>query len=345
MRQTDLSRPRVTTTADERHVRSAVVRRAEGAVREQAGSRFEQAGNGMDGGRGHRLLERRTRQDAGKPAGEQCLAGARGTHQKQVVPAGGSDLDRAPRAALAAHIAEVQRRAGGSRRGLHRDGWHRLGSIVQVGHDLRERGRGKKAYLLDDAPLREIGCRQYQTLPETCGQQGNGQHAPYRLHTAVKRERADDEQTGEPFGRQDADRGEQAERNRQIVRCAALAHVGRRQVDGDSARGKLEPGMLHGAANPIAALPYRRVREADDRERRETSGHVDFDIDERCVDSDDGRRPQLSKHAATSNANADPTFAASLPRSPGDSRGSICEPGAGLLLHKIAVRTSIIRAL
>ena len=137
-----------------------------------------------------------------------------------------------------------------------------------------------QADVLDDAPLAEVRRRQHQPLPVTGGQQGNGQHAAYRLHTAIQRERADDHQVVESVRRQDADRGEQPKGNRQIVRRAALAHVRRCEVDGDPALGKLETRVLDGAADPIAALPYRRVRQADDREGRETAGHVDLDVDE-----------------------------------------------------------------
>lgn len=80
------------------------------------------------------------------------------------------------------------------------------------------------------------------------GQDCDREHAADRLHPTVERQcAAADEILHEP-GRQDVGGGQQSEGDRQVVARAALAHVGRRQVDGDPALGKLEAGVTDGAA-------------------------------------------------------------------------------------------------
>ena len=46
------------------------------------------------------------------------------------------------------------------------------------------------------------------------GERRNRQHAAHRLHTAIQRQRTDDDQLGEPVRRQNTDGREQTERNR-----------------------------------------------------------------------------------------------------------------------------------
>ena len=50
------------------------------------------------------------RQDARQPPRQHGLAGAGRADHQQVVPAGGGDLERAPRDTLPAQIAQIERR-------------------------------------------------------------------------------------------------------------------------------------------------------------------------------------------------------------------------------------------
>ena len=61
--------------------------------------------------------------------------------------------------------------------------------------------------------------------------------------------------------------------------------------------GESKARVLQGAADPVAAFLDGRVGKTDDGEGRETTRHVDFDVDEQGLDPDDGCRPQLPKHA------------------------------------------------
>ena len=151
--QADFSGSRVAAPADERGVGRAVVRRAERTLRQQAGGRFEQPGDRMNGRRGDRFVERRSRQDAGQSPGEQGLAGAGRPDEQQVVAPGCRDLDCPPCAALAADVDEVERVASGPGSRLVGQVRRGLGAADQVGDDLRQRGGGAQGDLLDDAAL------------------------------------------------------------------------------------------------------------------------------------------------------------------------------------------------
>ena len=113
--------------ADERRDRGRVVRRAERRHATSPAPGGSDAGYRVDA----RHLERRVvgeqRQDPRQPAREHRLSRARRAGEQQVVPTRGGDLERAPRALVAAHLGEVgdagerlevvgrQRRIGGSR--------------------------------------------------------------------------------------------------------------------------------------------------------------------------------------------------------------------------------------
>ena len=88
----------------------------------------------------------------------------------------------------------------------------------------------------------------------------------------------------------DALRREDAERDRQIERRAGLADVGRRQVDGDAVRRKLEAGVADRAAHAIAALAHAGVGQADHRERRQAERHVHLHMDRAGFDAEERRR-------------------------------------------------------
>ena len=107
MRERRLARPRRRAAADDRRRRGRVMRRPEGRRAHQPGPGRQQPGHRVD----PRHLERgrvvEQRQDPRQPAREHRLADARAAREQQVVRAGGGDLERAPRALLAAHVGEL----------------------------------------------------------------------------------------------------------------------------------------------------------------------------------------------------------------------------------------------
>src|SRR5262249_9713910 len=92
----------VAAAADEPRLAHRVVRRAEGThAREAVG---EDARDGLDGRDLERLVVRQMRQEAREATREHRLARAGRADHEEVVAAGGADLERAPRGALAAHL-------------------------------------------------------------------------------------------------------------------------------------------------------------------------------------------------------------------------------------------------
>ena len=99
-----------------------------------------------------------------------------------------------------------------------------------------------------------------------------------------------------------ADRGEQAERDRQVEMRAFLGQVGRRQIDGDPLGRKRQPDRGQRRADPLAALGDRLVGQADDDEGRQPGGelHLDFDgasLEPEIGDGGDGRGHQRPRSA------------------------------------------------
>ena len=107
VREADLAGARDHAAADEAGVGDGVVRRAEGALRDEALVRVEDAGDGVDLGGLERLFEAQRREDRGQALGEHRLAGAGRADHEDVVAAGGGDLERALGDVLAADVAEV----------------------------------------------------------------------------------------------------------------------------------------------------------------------------------------------------------------------------------------------
>ena len=120
---------------------------------------------------------------------------------------------------------------------------------------------------------------------------------------SVERQLAEHDELGDVPPFDDALCGEDTERDRQVERRAGLAHVGRREVDGDAVRRELEPGIADGTAHAVAALAHARVGQADHRESRQAERHIDLDVDGRGVDAKQRGGPQTCEHRA-SNANA-----------------------------------------
>jgi len=73
-----------------------------------------------------------------------------------------------------------------------------------------------------------------ETFAAPIGADRGGQHARDRGDRAVEAELAQHRKAGERVARDRADRGHQAQRDRQIVMAAFLRQVGGREVDGDA---------------------------------------------------------------------------------------------------------------
>ncbi len=151
------------------------------------------------------------------------------------------DLERPFGAFLPANVTQIRQRArhGGDRRlgpAQH------LGSLEMVGQ-LDEVARG------DDVDIRRgpggfraAGRRTDQALSAIMRRHRRRQHPGYRGERAVEGEFTEHGEAVERIGRDGADRGHDAQRDRQVEMAALLGHVRRREIDGDALARQGEAG-------------------------------------------------------------------------------------------------------
>jgi hypothetical protein len=97
---------------------------------------------------------------------------------------------------------------------------------------------------------------------------------------------------------------EQRQRDRQVESGTLLAQLGRRKVDRDAARRKVQLGRGNPAADPLARLLAGAVGEPDDREAGNAVADVGFHVDAARLESDESVRDRACKHASRLGANA-----------------------------------------
>ena len=231
--------------------------------------------------------------------------------------AGGCHFQRTAREQLTAHVGEIGHCAGrrgrkGGRGSMGRRGCNRRtggtsrerrtkgGGVVQRADGFDERRHGHDVDAFDNRGFGGVGCRQQQPGETIAARgDGDGQHAARRLNRSVERQLAEQNEVGDVASLDDAARREDAERDRQVERRARLSHVGRRQIDDDSVRRKVEPRVPDRRLHAVAALTHARVGQPDHRERRKTERHVDFDVHGTGVETEQRRRSETGQHRPT----------------------------------------------
>ena len=217
------------------------------------------------------VVERR--QQTGDGPGEERLAGTRRAEQEQVVAARERDLEGPPGHRLAPDIGEVGgrqavrdrapcgRRVGGDperrapgRRGRAAPSWSR--------HEARRVVESRDAGDLDalDKP-RLVDVRLGHRDPDVASA---GERRHHRQHARDGQDAATQRQLAQERPRTaagaDLTRGDQdADGDGHVVRGAALASVGRREVHGDARERILEARVPQGPPDPFAGLRERRV--------------------------------------------------------------------------------------
>ncbi len=126
----------------------------------------------------------------------------------------------------------------------------------------------------DGATISISGLAQAASGPQACGQISPspralapiaaGSDAGHRCDRAVETELAQHREAGERVVRDRADRGHQAERDRQIVVAAFLRQIGRREIDGDAAGRQREPRCDQRGADALLRLGHRLVGQPND---------------------------------------------------------------------------------
>ena len=245
------------------------------------------AGDRGDHGDFQEFGRRQRRQDRGQPRSQHRLAGAGRPDHQQVMAAGGGDLERALGALLPLDVGEVERHAVALANFRLRPREH-LRALEMVG-ELDERA-GSDDVDLGTGPggFRPTLGRADQTLPARIGADRGRQDAGDRGNRAVEPELAQDRVAGDGVGRQRADRGHQAERDRQVVMAALFGQVGRRQIDGDAARRQRQAGGDQRRAHPLLRLRDRLVGQTDDIEGRQTGRDLHLHVDGQGLDALEG---------------------------------------------------------
>ena len=281
-----LAGARARSAADQGGHRRAVVRRPKGRRVDERPLRREEPGDRVDA----RDLEGRLvvegREDSRQAAREHRLPGAGRAGEEEVVPAGRRDLEGPPGALLAAHVGEVgeaQRRRAAAPVGQP------LGLLLaaQVADRLDEVADRHGL----DACERDLACGlgRAQHAPESGppGALGDDQRAADRPDAPVQCELADARVAGNEVGGHLPRRGQDRERDREVVAGALLLQSRGREVDGHAPARPLGLGRGDAAADALLRLLASAVCQADDRERGEAAAQVRLDLDAAGIETDE----------------------------------------------------------
>src|SRR5271157_4212790 len=308
--QRDLAGSGDDAAADQSGVGDGVMRRAEGALGDEALCGVEDAGDGVNLGGFQRLIEGERGEDGGQALGQHGFARAGRADHENVMAAGGGHLEGALGRLLAAHVLEVQGEVlqlaeqglSGDAIGLALNDAHDHG-VEQLQH-VEQRGGGKDVDALDDGGFGGVGSGQNQVGNAFfAGHNGHRQHSRNRAHAAVKAQFADQEKAAQVGRGQCAISAQDADGDGQIEAGAFLFQVGGGQVDGDVGGRYQVTGVLNGGADAVAALAHRGVGQADGVEVvlvGDNAAVVHLDIDEVGVNSVNSRAVSLEKHGECS---------------------------------------------
>ena len=300
VREADLARPRLRSAADERDVRDRVMRRAERTLGDEAAAR---------------------RQQARRPSAPPSPRAPRRRSAAAGCPAAAAPSSSCRRRADR-RAAGCGRRRRRSRARAARSSWPRTSArsgTVDGGAGGRGGGGGRNAST--DRSARSTASASDETgstsSPPTIGGLAGvrrGAAARRRGRRAARRPRsASTPRAGwiEPSSDSSPRTTMSAISRRSTTPCAArmpsaigqiergagLAHVGRREVDRDAVRRKLEAGVADRAPHAVAALAHAGVGQADHREDRHAERDVHLDVDRAGLDAEERRRPQTGEHA------------------------------------------------
>ena len=165
---------------------------------------------------------------------------------------------------------------------------------------------------------------------------GDREDAADAAQPPVERELADRRVPVELVVRHLARRGEDGERDRQVVAGALLAQPGRREVDGDAAARELELGRRDPAADALPRLRARAVGQADDHERRDAVLDVGLDLDPPRLEADERMGDCACEHASTLRRNPSTACA--------DSVSSFVQPQTSAALSSSALDLDVAGA-
>ena len=265
--QGDFARLGVLAAPDHRYVGDGVVRAAERPYGHQSAVGGDLAGDRMDLGGLKRFGKGHGRQDGCDAFGQHRLSAAGRPDHDDVVPAGGRDLQGTLDVFLAFYIGKVQPGA--------------VFVFVKQGLEVYVFGFGfvgafeKGGNLFEGVHAVHFEAFHYggfagvltgqDNAPEAffLRLDGDGERSPDAFERAVEREFAHDHVVGGGFVRDLSRGGQDADGDRQVERCAFLAHVGRCHVDRDLFAWPAEAVGLEGGVDAVRGLLDGVVRQTD----------------------------------------------------------------------------------
>ncbi len=220
---------------------------------------------------------RQRRQDGGQPRRQHGFAGAGRADQQQVMAAGRRHLERPLGALLALDVLQIHAGVVG-RADFRLRARQQLRAAEMIG-ELDERARRDDLHLgAGPGGFRAAHRRADEALLARIGPDRGRQHARDRRDRAVEAELAQHGAARKRIGRDGADLGHQAERDRQIVMAAFLGQIGRRQVDGDAPRRQRQAGGHQRGPHPLLGLAHRLVGQPHHGEMRQAGRHLDLHV-------------------------------------------------------------------
>ena len=271
----------VDVAAEQSCIACRVMRRAEGALRDERLLGLEQSGDAMDAGGLERFIQSKRRQDGAEPLGDHTFARARRADENQIVPARGSDFQRTLHGFLPLHFGEVVLAIGlmfKQRFCVHIRGRDGRGAgdeacrLAQIFH-------GDDLQAFNDRCLGRVIRRHQQTAsPFRARAERHGQHTLHAPHFSGERQLTDD-----CVVRRVADArlfaGHQpCDPDCQIKARPFLAQIGWGEVDGRFARRQMKARAGDRGGNALHRFPHGGIRQADDHNFLFARSHAHFHL-------------------------------------------------------------------
>ena len=281
VRQRHLARLGRLSAADQRHLRSHVMRRTERTLREQSPLCAQFSRHGVYLGRFQRLLDAERRQNRRHAPRQHRLTRTGRTDHQHVMSSGRRDLQRPLYGRLSFHVGEILG-IGTLRRqsclGIHRHRRIESPLPVQQGDHLAQGVQTVHFDPLHDRRFSGVFGRHHEPpQPLVPGLDRKGQHTPYGPQRSVERELAREHRRRKQLPAHLGHRGENPHGDRQVETRPLLAQIGRSEVHHDLAARHLATGILESRPDTLLALLDGVVRQSDQIESQTAPGEIDLD--------------------------------------------------------------------
>jgi hypothetical protein len=158
-------------------------------------------------------------------------------------------------------------------------------ALGKVGANVEQGAGGEYFVAADQRRFAGAGFGQDEMLAVAGRLQGHGQRAANRAQLAGQRQLAGKFVVGQMLAGNLPAGGEDTQRDGQVETAGFFWQIGRRQVNCDAFRRKLEPGINDGGANAIARFLDFSIWQADEGEAGQATGQMRLDRHRRRVEA------------------------------------------------------------